>query len=291
MWRPREEWIEERVPQLRIVPDELWARAQERRRKVSESVAALRASLHCRARSTGRGPKYLFSGLLRCGVCRQPFVICESTKYGCSTFRTRGESDRTCSNGLKVERRLVESLLLAPIQRDLFTEEGFAVFKKEVARLLAEHRRTQKPDQEQAARQLKAVEREITAIMEAIKRGILTPTTKAALEKAEAERARLLPLVKARPVEPVATFLPNAIGRFRKLVEALGTVTPQQVDKARGILRELVGEIPLYPASDGAERYLTAELAGNYAGVVPLLGEAKLKLVAVTRIERVTRGL
>ena len=85
-------------------------------------VAALRASHHCRANSTGRDPKYLFSGLLVCGQCGGKFVICEATKYGCSTWRTRGDS--VCSNTLRVPRTLIETLLLASIQRDLFTEEG-----------------------------------------------------------------------------------------------------------------------------------------------------------------------
>jgi hypothetical protein len=39
----------------------------------------------------------------------------------------------------------------------------------------------------------------------------------------------------------------------------LTTVTQHQVDKARGILRELMGEqIVLHPTADGTEPYLTA---------------------------------
>jgi hypothetical protein len=61
------EWIETPAPQLRIIDEDLWERVKTRRAEVSQGVAALRASLHCRARSTGAGPKYLFSGLLVCG--------------------------------------------------------------------------------------------------------------------------------------------------------------------------------------------------------------------------------
>jgi hypothetical protein len=42
----------------------------------------------------------------------------------------------------------MESLLLESIQRDRFTEEGFLLFKQEVARLLAERRKVQVPDQD-----------------------------------------------------------------------------------------------------------------------------------------------
>ena len=39
------------------------------------------------------------------------------------------------------------------------------------------------------------------------------------------------------------------------------------------------------------QNHLTAELAGDYGGLIPLIFQGKIKLVAVTRIERVTRGL
>ena len=77
----------------------------------------------------------------------------------CSTVRTRGTS--VCANALKVSRTLVESRLLAAIQRDLFTEEGLAVFTDEVTRLLAEQRRKQKPEKAQAVTRLKEVEQDI----------------------------------------------------------------------------------------------------------------------------------
>ena len=152
MLRDKSEWIKTPMPHLRIIEEELWERVKTRRLGVSQGVAALRASLHCRARSTGPNPKYLFSGLLVCGQCGGKFVICEKTKYGCSTWRTREES--VCPNAIKVSRKLVESLLLESIQRDLFTEEGLTVFKQEVARLLAEQRRTRRPELTQATARL-----------------------------------------------------------------------------------------------------------------------------------------
>ena len=294
IWRDKTEWIEKEVPDLRIVEDELWKKVRARRVAVSHGVAALRASLHCRARSTGRRPKYLFSGLLKCGMCKQPFVVCESTKYGCSTYRTRGESERTCSNSLKVSRQLVESLLLQAIQRDLFTEEGLVEFKKEVARLLAEQRCAQKPNLQRATRGVHEVEQEIVNLVTAIKAGILTPTTKAELQKLEAEHDRLIQAVQGphKVLDKVETFLPNLVDRFKKLVDDLAIVTQCEVDKARGILRELVGgQILLHATADGAERFLMAELSGDYSGLVRLVASPKILLVAVTRIERVTRGL
>ncbi len=55
------------------------------------------------------------------------------------------------------------------------------------------------------------------------------------------------------------------------LVDGLATVTQHEVDKARGFLRDLVdAQILLHPDSDGAERFLTTVLSGDYSGLVRL---------------------
>src|SRR5262249_20135217 len=152
-----------------------------RRKAVSQSVKALRASRQCRARSTGRRPKYILSSLLTCGVCQKPFIICHGTNYACSTYTTQGKY--RCTNSEKVERTLAESILLAPIQTDLFTDEGYALFRQTFVKSLAALHRAKVSDQGSTQKRLADVEREIAHIMDAIKRGILTVTTKAELEK------------------------------------------------------------------------------------------------------------
>ena len=249
-------------------------------------------SHHCRANSTGPRSQYLFSGLLVCGQWRGEVRHLRGDEVRLQHVAHAGRLGLL--EHAQGPARAHRDLLLASIQRDLFTEEGLAVFKQEVARLLADHRRTRKPDLAQATARLQVVEQEIAYIMEAIKQGILTPTTKAELEQAEAERTRLRQTVQGSHTRlaQVATFLPNMAERFKRVVDDLATVTQHQVDKARGILRDLVGQtIPLHPTADGATRFLTAELAGDYSGLVRLVCGPKINLVAVTRIERVTRGL
>ncbi len=58
------------------------------------------------------------------------------------------------------------------------------------------------------------------------------------------------------------------------------------VDRARGVLLELLGkEIALHPTADGKERYLTAEVCGDYAGLLRLT-TGKISLVEGTRSNR-----
>lgn len=80
---------------------------------------------------------------------------------------------------------------------------------------------------------------------------------------------------RTEPIKPnpVATFLPNAIGRFKAMLDNSGqALTQHQVDKARDLLRVLLGStITLHPTANGAECYLTAEISGDYAGLLRLV--------------------
>ena len=79
-------------PHLQIISDDLWEKVKARQAAIREASVAIRAALHANAR-TGRGPKYLFSGLLKCGQCQSNFVIVDTTRYGCSGWRYRGPDE------------------------------------------------------------------------------------------------------------------------------------------------------------------------------------------------------
>ena len=42
--------------------------------------------LHANAR-TGAIPKYLLSGLLKCGKCGGSYILCDRNRYGCATHK------------------------------------------------------------------------------------------------------------------------------------------------------------------------------------------------------------
>jgi hypothetical protein len=148
---------------------------------------------------------------------------------------------------------------------------------------------------EQAQARLAELEREIVNIMNAIKQGIITSTTKAMLMQAEAEREGLRQALQGstNPRDKLTMVLPNLMERLQRMLDDLTKATRHEIDKARGIIAGLVGQkkIVLRPTMDRQGRYYMAELSGDYAGLIPLVFQGKIKLVAVTRIERVTRGL
>lgn len=281
--RDPKEWITKPAPLLRIIDDDLWEKVKAARAAVSREVYALR-EIHGRARSTGRNPKYLFSGLLVCGICQSKFVVCSTERYGCATRRAQGATE--CSNQLQVRRHVVESALLTAIQKDLFTSEGLEIFKQEVVRLLANQPRLRRPDLAKARARLAVVQGELANVMQVIKDGLLTPTVKVTLEQLEAEKTGLEQVIagKDKLFEKVITFLPNIEQRFKQLVDDMALKTQSQVDQARGLLKQLVGgQIRLHPSTDGPDQFLTAELSGDYAGLVRLASGPKFISNPLTR--------
>ncbi|TKB77279.1 MAG: recombinase family protein [Nitrospira sp.] len=255
--RPESEWIVTEHPELRIIPQDLWDRVQQRRKMQKKWVS-----------TRPRSPKYLLSSLLKCAVCESNFVMQSYYQYGCAGHKDRGPT--VCHNNLRVSRSLAEEKILASLKRDLFTQEGLDLFIKESTRLLTERRRERKPDPSQ----LLKVEKEIANITKAIKAGILTPTTKSELEKAEAERARLQ-RASEETSDAIITMLPRAKERYQALIDKIGERSLKHLPQAREQVRALVGEIWLKPSPEG---HLEATLTGRYDGLVMLLNKGKLEL-------------
>ncbi len=202
--RPESEWIITEQPDLRIVPQALWERVQERRK------AQAMGQMTSGTVRVGRGPKYILSGLLKCDECDSNFVVSDYYRYACGGHLNRGTS--VCKNDLRVARKLVEERCLAALRDELLTPDAMDRIIQKTTRLLAERNRHRQPELERVQRQLEKVEREIENIMKAIRQGLLTVSTKLELEKAEAERAKLRETVAMRTTkaDKIATLLPRA---------------------------------------------------------------------------------
>jgi site-specific DNA recombinase len=299
--RSRDEWVEKPMPELRIIPDELWARVRARQKRQAEELGervrfGLRsATLAGSTRYPGRGPKYLFSGLLKCGCCGANYIIHSTTSYGCSLNLNGG--DEACSNRHRLPRKLAEAKLLSAVRDKLLTPEATDLFVRETARLLRERSGNRQSSLKQAERRLNIAERQIANLMEAIKDGHYSSALRSELEKAEGAKAEAEAELKAGKefdqgvARVVPALLPNAIERYRIMLEHIEGVLARDVAKARSILRELLGNILLHPVGGGLE----AEMGADWSKVLSLACEEqarlKVKVVAGARFELATFGL
>ncbi len=259
--RPESEWIIVDMPELRIVPQELWDRVQARRK---EQSLARKTELGQKVQ-TGRGPKYPFSSLLEC-TCGGNYIIIDTHRYACARHKDRGPA--VCSNDLKVDRKLVEKKLLEAIKSDLFTDEAMELFVKEVNRLLTERQKDKVSSKDELKKQLEDVEKRISNIMSAIEAGIFTATTKAALEKAEAEKKELERKMAHNPeLDKVTAVLPRVAASYKRLVNDLERTLNTDALRARALLRKLLGgKVRLVPEGTN----LVAEIRGDYAGLLSI---------------------
>jgi DNA invertase Pin-like site-specific DNA recombinase len=139
---PESQWRRVEVPELRIIPEDLWVSVQKRLKKSRETFHK-RGGLT----RTERSRTYLFSGILACGDCNGSMVICAGggrrgyTKYGCHEHKHTG----TCGNGLLIRQDRLEAQLLASLERQLMNpatlDNAVARCERELKRRVAEMQR------------------------------------------------------------------------------------------------------------------------------------------------------
>ncbi|MEP7314196.1 MAG: recombinase family protein, partial [Pseudomonadota bacterium] len=254
--RPKSDWISHDMPELRIIDDALWQRVLARRERAAVRGAMISAKCS-RIDNTGRGgPKYAFSGLLRCGVCASSMVIVGGTKgwraYGCSGHKDGGPA--VCSNAISVRQTLLEARLVAPLKTDLLTPQLEADVERAVVRKLVD--RSKAPDH---APRLAALRGEISNLADAMATGALknSPALGQRLQSAETEFARLTAL-DARPLARVVDFPARLRARFHDLVASVEYYLQRDPHRARAAMRQICGEIELFPHESG--KFLVARL-------------------------------
>lgn len=254
--RPQDDWLVIEHPELRIVPQELWERVKARQ---AEEVRTAEG----RPKRQRHG-RYLFSGLLRCGACGANYVVYNSTYYACSAHTNRGSA--ICPNSKVVRRTRLEERLLAAIHEEVFTPEAIAYLcerTEEAIRRLT-RQRAESANKRDLELQIAQALREREYIKEAIRRGLFGDITREMLEEVETRIRRLRAQLETPALDEIPAF------NLREVVESklrdLAGVLGRDVERARALLRDLLGAVVLQPTAEG----IVAELQGNVEGLLPL---------------------
>lgn len=267
--RPLTEWIRWESPETRIVDDALWNRVRKRQRVQSQALgAAVKAGLA--NKHSGRGPKWLLSGLLKCGKCGANFVVSDGRSYACSTYRNGGKA--ACDHGVLVNRQLAESRLLAGVKDALLRPEVVQRVQREVRQVLAERRRGAGKETAGLRAQLAKVDREVSNLVDRIADNATLRDSAAVAQRladAEGRQQRLQQaLAEAEhPAAKVIEVIPRVAERYRALVESFErhayTRGPVDVAKARTALRTLLGEVRVESEKESGRLVPVAVLQGN----------------------------
>lgn len=227
---PPSEWVVADVPELRIIDDELWQAVKARQ-------ASLRRALAAGARFNRlTRPKYVFSGLTKCGECGSTFTLASHDRLACTTHRLKGR----CANGTRIPRGEVEARVLQALREDMLDPELFADFCEAFTDELNRGRRAQRVALANAKRDLTSVERQLSAIVEAVKGGMVSRTITAELRALEARQDELQALVTA---PPPPSLHPKMADVYREkvatLCDALASCDDATTDRVRGLIERI----------------------------------------------------
>jgi site-specific DNA recombinase len=252
--RPEKDWTITDHPELRIIDQGLWDRARERLLAVKADTAKLRAK-NPRAAGNPR-PRHLLSGIIQCGVCGSNYVMVNADSYGCSGHKDKGKS--FCPNSKQVRRDVAEDVLLSEIRDEMLSEENFKAFERETRRLLKQYQ----PDQAGARAEVAKAKQEVDNLVKALRMGIITPSTKEALQQAESGLAAARQRMEDAEAFQPTQILPRAREIYRRAVDNLSQIS--DIALARNEIRSILGEVKLVPEGG----ILIAEIRGGMSALI-----------------------
>ncbi len=261
---PENEWIVEEVPHLRIIDGELWSRVKQRQEKTRSRIIKGPGNIRS---EKARRPRYLLSGLIKCGACGGGFSMNGANRYACSTAHNKG----TCSNRLSIRRDDLEARVLDGLRKELMHPDLVKAFidefHNEVNRLAA----NLDVDRDRLILNLEKTNRDLKHIVQAIKDGIPALTLKDELMGLEARKLELEQRVSMAPA-PVPRLHPRLADLYRRKVDDLHGALNREDTRAEAseAIRDLIDEIRLIP-EDGE---LRIELFGELAALVGLANES-----------------
>jgi site-specific DNA recombinase len=243
---PRTEWQQADAPHLRIVTEELWQAAQQRK---------------------GTGPavpipkgksRRILSGLLRCGACGSGMSMRDRDhgriRVQCSRVRESG----ACSHGRRyyldtIERAVIDGL------KDQLAHPG--LIEEFLRAYIAERRRlagTKRREASKAHQRLGEVRREMDRIIDAVANGHFTgPMTRERMDSLYAERTDLEAEIERveREASPTVALHPATITRHLADLETLSGRLPELLQADRDVdatFRRLVASVTVGPTPTGS---------------------------------------
>jgi len=274
---PTSEWMSKDVPELRIVPDEIWTAAKARQtqtRHTMKTAGALGAA---------KRPQYLFSGRTKCGVCGAGFIMSGKNRLGCFGARDQGR----CDNHLTIRRDEIETRVLKALREKLLRQDLFEEFCDEFTREMNRLRMEHRAGLSAAEREIERIEARRKKLVESIMEGVPASEVRDELNANAVRREELKAKLTAADAPPPLLH-PEMAGLYREKVTTLAQALehPETRTEAAEALRGLIDAIVLTPN----QGELQIELKGNLAAMLsaarnakrsPETGELSLQVVMV----------
>ncbi|MFV1602339.1 MULTISPECIES: recombinase family protein, partial [unclassified Phaeobacter] len=253
--KPDENWTVTEVPELRIIPDDLWQRVKDRQ---EANTIVMPRDGDNRALNRKHRKVHPLSGVLVCGCCGGPMVIAAKDRYGCSAYR----ASRSCGNQRTIPRKEVEDRVLAGLREGLLNSEyldGFTdEFQKEVERL----RKASTSNLASKKKRLIEVTRQIERIVDHIVNGTGNKSVTDKLDDLESEKDLLENEITHQEEQTSIIPIHNIGQVYRTKISQLTNGLSDPVIRLQAIktIQGLIDHIKVTPTNTGFDVELHGEL-------------------------------
>jgi site-specific DNA recombinase len=295
--RPESQWVRTEIPDIRIVTEELWARVRRR-------FSILQAAYKTCGRGGGLLPRaatspYLFSGILKCGLCGANLIIVAGQskgryqRYGCSAAQNRG----TCTNRLTERRERIEEMILSRLQAEVLRPEVIDYVLEEFGRQLTNRLRQNSTKLERMRHRREVLERELKRLTDRLASGTESPSVMRAIADRENELRGITDTLFSTKPGSVEATLKETRAFISKRLTSLRELLARNAATARTELLQHVSEIRMMPDDSGPKPHYVAKGAWDLLGHADSSQEATggsyvgLRMVAGVGFEPTTSGL
>ena len=269
--RPKEEWVIQDKPEMKIISDELWQAAMKRWQEIEKSFPKGQTGFSKRQKSRVKThPPHLFSGSLQCGECGGSIALTSgkgSGYYGClNAVRKR------CENKVLVSRAKLEKHLLTKLFEEILTPDNFDLIYKRLTKAIREHCGDIPEEIRLKKIELNRTEKRVHNFIEFIAEGRTTKGLVDALEQAEKNLEELKADLTSLQQAKDSLFEPPPKEWVGHRLTDVKTVLEKRTEKSALLLRDYLGSVTLHPEKpDIGKPYYRAT---SKVSTVPLLDTA-----------------
>lgn len=265
------------VPELRIIPEELWNRVQLR---LTEMAIGPRGE-----NRGNRRPGYLLAGLIRCGLCGGPMSRSGcGTGLRCTTRAAKGPD--ACTNSRSPGYGDVEARVLEGVRANLLHPDAIAEAVKAFNAEVAADRKAAPNQRAPIEAELRDVRARLGRLVREVEDGMPWGAVKERHTQLEARAGVLLGQLDALSQTAEVVKLPVGAAReYREVVATLGTgLQGDDARMARDKVRALIEEVRFLPLDKRGcyDLEITADLApimnGSATGTVRA-GESRSRFI------------
>ena len=245
---PESEWQRQDVPDLRIVDEDIWQKAQR--------VRAVRG-VPLQQINKQRGPKRLLSGLVYCGCCGAKYNVATRDFMRCSARTNSG----TCMDSRLMRVADLEHRVLSALEQELLTDEHFdaavAAYKQEFMQAQGERSAAKLHLESELAETQKKLDR----LLRLVEDGHADPAIAGPrLNELSSKKRNIASELSLRPDDAPKIPATDSSAKYRKLVEDLRLGSADGSDEeATALVRGLVQRVTIHQSEDGEPQDLEIE--------------------------------